>query len=241
MKKLLAYSLITATLLGGCNAAEHVPRETVFVPDISQSIDAGAERQMFTAIEDVAMHMHRGDTLTIIPITGDAESELQGRTLHYSVPSAEVRQAYDADLRALSVQIKDDLARLRADAVAHSGKHTDIIGSIRVAKKEFSNRPTDKRLVVLSDFIQDDKQLNFRIDPHMANEADAVALGEAIALPEANHPKVSIILGRLKSNEFSALSPTRQRAINAFWAHVMSPAVVDPDGTAAVLRRAPTK
>jgi len=62
------------------------------------------------------------------------------------------------DLRALNRQITDDLARLKADAIVNPGKHTDIIGSIRVAMQEFSNKPTDKRLIVLSDFIQDDKQ-----------------------------------------------------------------------------------
>jgi len=234
MNKLIPFSLTLIVLLGGCKS--DTPREEVFVLDISQSIDTDAEKQMFVAVEDVAQHLHRGDTLTIIPITGNAEAELQGRTLYYSVPSAEDRKAYDADLRTLDAQIKDDLARLQADAIAHPGKHTDILGSIMVAMKDFSNRPTEKRLVVLSDFIQDDKQFNFRRDHRFANEADAVALGESIRLPVGRHPKISVALGRLRSDEFSALDPSRQRSINAFWGRVMSPAVVDPDGTSIVPR-----
>ena len=65
MKKLLSLSLILFSLLGGCNSA--TPARDVFVPDFSQSIDADAERQMFAAVEDAAQHLHRGDTLTIIP------------------------------------------------------------------------------------------------------------------------------------------------------------------------------
>jgi hypothetical protein len=239
MKKLLALSLMSVTLLGGCNVA--TPRENVFVLDVSQSIDPHAEQQMFVAVEDAAQHLHRGDTLTIIPITGNAEAELQGRILHYAIPSAENRQAYDADLRNLTTQIKDDLARLEADAVAHPGKYTDIIGSICVAMKGFSNRQTDKRLFVLSDFIQDDGRFNFRKDPRFANEANAVAVGESVVLPEGDYPKVNVVLGRLRSKDFSALAPNRQRAINAFWGEIMSPAGVDPDGTAAVLRSSTTK
>jgi len=235
MKRLLIFSLIaTALPLGGCNAPKQLPQELVIVPDVSASIEPDAERQMFAAIEDVAQHLQRGDTLTIIPITGDAEAELQGRTLHYAVPPVEDRQAYDADLGKLNAQIKNDLAHLQADAVAHPGKHTDIIGSIRVAMKEFSNKPTDKRLLVLTDFIQDDWQFNFRKDPRLANAACASALGKTIASPNGEYSSVKVVLGRLESSDFSELVPSRQRAINAFWGQVMAPAQVDPDGTAAV-------
>jgi hypothetical protein len=237
MKKLYSLSLMAVTLLGGCRVA--TPREDVFVLDVSQSIDAGAEQQMFVVVEEVAQHLDRGDILTIIPITGNAEAELQGRTLHYAVPSAEDRQAYDADLVKLNAQIKDDLARLQADAVAHPGKHTDILGTIMVALAGFSDRSTDKQLVVLSDFIQDDAQFNFRKDPRLANEADAVALGEGVMVPKGNYPRINVVLGRVRSNEFSALPPTRQRAINAFWGQIMFPAGVDPDGTAALSRKLP--
>jgi len=236
MKRILTCSLISTLLLGGCNTPKHLPREVVVVPDMSASIDPEAERQMFAAIEDVAQHLHRGDTLTIIPITDDADAELQGRTLHYIVPTVENRQAYDADLRRLHSQIKDDLAQLQADAVAHPGKQTDILGSIRVAMREFSSRPTDKWLIVLSDFIQDDRQFNFRKDPRLANAICAEALGKTVGLPYGKYSSVRVALGRLRSKEFSALTPTRQWAIDAFWERAMSPATVDPDGTAALRR-----
>jgi len=239
MKKLLSLSLVLATLLGGCKVA--TTSEDIFVLDVSQSIDADAEQQMFVVVEDAAKQLHRGDTLSIIPITGNAEAELQGRTLRYAVPSAEDRQAYDADLPKLNAQIRGDLERIQADALAHPGKRTDILGSIRVALKVFSDKQTDKRLVVLSDFIQDDDQYNFRKDSRLATEEDAVTFGEGIVLPKVNHPLVEVVLGRLRSNEFSALAPTRQRAINAFWGKVMAPAEVDPDGTGAVRRNPPSR
>jgi hypothetical protein len=231
MKKLLACSLISTVLLGGCDPTKQLPREVVIVPDVSASIDPESRRQMFAAIEDVAQHLQRGDTLTIIPITGNAEAELPGRTLHYAVPPAEDRQAYDADLRKLNAKIKDDLARLQADAIAHPGKYSDILGSIRVAMREFSNKPTDKRLVVLSDFIQEDRQFNFRRDPRLASERSSAKLGHDVLQQLSPHPTVSVILARLRSSEFSSLPVGRQKAINAFWGQVMSPSEVRPDGT----------
>lgn len=239
MRKLLSLSLMLVALLGGCKSA--TPHEDVFVLDISQSIDPNAEQQMLVVVEVAAQHLRRGDTLTIIPITANAQAELQGRTLHYAVPPAEDRKAYDADLRNLNAQIKRDLDRLQTDAVAHPGKHTDIIGSIWVALKAFSERQTDKRLVVLSDFIQDDDRFNFRKDFRLETELGGSALGRTVTAPYGSYSQPYIVLGRLRSSEFSALAPDRQRAIGAFWAQVMSPATVDPDGTAAVLRSATNK
>jgi len=234
MKRLFSLSLILVALLGGCKVA--APREDVFVLDVSQSIDADAEHQMFVVVEEVARRLRRGDSLTIIPITGNADAELQGRTLHYAVPSAQNRQAYDADLRSLNEQMKHDLDRLQADAVVHPGKHTDIIGSIYVAMKEFSKKPTEKRLVILSDFIQDDEQFNFRKDHRLGNEETAIALGRDVMPIDHDNHVVNVVLGRLRSADFSALSPSRQHAINAFWEGFLAPAKVNPDGSAALRR-----
>jgi len=236
MKKLLACSLITIISLGGCNSAKQLPREIVIVPDISQSIDADAEKQMFAAIEDVASHLRRGDTLTIVPITGDAESELQGRIIHYAVPRAENRQAYDGDLRKLDAQIKDDLAGLQADAVAHPGKHTDILGSIRIAIKEFSGDAADKRLIVLSDFIQDDAQFDFRKDARLRNREEGGKLAKNLKTEIDPHPSLQMFLGRLRSREFSTLPLGRRRAIDEFWEQLTS-ARVNPDGPLGFARK----
>ena len=237
MKKLLACLVFTTVLLSGCNSAKPLPRELVIVPDISASIEPDAEKQMFAAIEEVAQNLRRGDTLTIIPITGDAEAELQGRMLHYSVPTVEDRQAYDADLRTLHAQIKGDLARLQAEAFTHPGKHTDILGTLRISMREFSGRATDKRLIVLSDFIQDDEQFNFRKDPRLANEAAAAALGGSVTRPDKARSAVQVVLGRLRSRDFSALPRARQRSIDVFWEQLLAPAQIEPDGSAQCKRQ----
>lgn len=234
MKKLLALSLIAPVFMMGCTSSKHLPMELIVVPDMSASIAPEARQQMFAAIEDVALHLHRGDTLTIIPITGNAEAELQGRTLHYLVPPLEDRQAYDADLRKLNAQIKGDLAKLEADALAHPGKYTDILGSLRGAMKGFSDNTSEKCLIVLSDFIQEDQRLNFRVNTRLAREVDAVKLADSLAVAEGHHPKVNVVLGRLRSTEFSMLAPRRQAAINAFWEELFSPAQVREDGTGAL-------
>jgi len=84
---------------------------------------AQTQQQMFEAIKDAALHLRRGDNLTIIPITDDAEADLQGQILHYEVAPIEQREAYDGDLRKMSAKISNDMSRLSAESEAHPG-HT---------------------------------------------------------------------------------------------------------------------
>jgi hypothetical protein len=227
MKPLVAVCLIVLTLLGGCHTAKP-PLELIILPDMSASIDPESQRQMFAAIKDVALHLHRGDTLTIIPITGDAEAELPGRILRYEVPTIEMRQAYDADLRNLTVKISADLAGLAADAATHPANHTDILGSIRVAMRAFSSRETNKRLVILSDLIQDDQQFNFAKDKRLADPESAISLAMQIGIPRPN--PITVYIGRVKSREFSALPISRQHAITTFWKHLAWTSHMHADG-----------
>jgi hypothetical protein len=235
MKHLSVLSLTALVLLSGCQTAKRPPLELIIVPDISASIDGESERQMFAAIKDAATHLHRGDTLTIIPITGDADAELQGRILRYELPPVKKREAYDADIRKISVKVGDDLARLEKEAVIHPSLHTDIVGTTRAALKSFSSAPSDKRLIILSDFIQDDEQYCFTSDRRLSEPRSAAELAGKIKREiGGNALSVAVAMGRLRSAEFGRLPPNRRRAIDAFWHRLLEPSTVDPDGTFAL-------
>jgi hypothetical protein len=237
MKRLLAILTLAATLFPlGCHNDQPRPREIIILPDLSASIDKQSQQQMFAAIKDASLHLHRGDSLTVIPIMSDAEADLQGQILRYEVPPIEKREAYDADLRRLSAQVANDLSRLSTEAAASPGAHTDILGSVRVALRTFSTEPTDKRLIILSDFIQDDTQFNFKNDTRLANATTAEMLTRDVAVQTGSHQAVAIFLGRLKGKEFSSLRLQRRQAIDSFWEQLFCPSRINVDGPSGLLR-----
>lgn len=233
--KLLSIGLLGSLfVLGGCNSAKHLPREIIALPDISASIDPEAKQQMFETIATAASHLQRGDSLTIIPITGDAETELQGQTLRYVIPPAEKREAYDADLRAIGSKIKDDLARLAAEGIRHPGAHTDILGTVQTSFKTFSSGRTNKELIVMSDFVEDDAEYKFGSDHRLGTANDAVNLAMDIEDRLEPHRSVTVVMCRLRSADFGKLNVNRRRAIDAFWHQLLGPRAIDPDGIFAL-------
>ncbi len=182
-------------------------------------------------------HLRRGDTMTIIPITGDAEADLQGRILYYAVPTADERQAYDADLRKISSQVASDLDGFEIGALAHPEQHTDILGTIRIAMAEFSAADTDKRLIVLSDFLQDNRQLDFRSDRRLATSDAGKRFGTELRKGAANHPPARAFFGRLRSADYAALNAKRREGIDAFWLSLIPVSTIEPDGPQGLIRQ----
>src|SRR5262249_38068983 len=133
------------------------------LPDVSGSIDRQALHQAFQAIDELVGHLNRGDKIGIIPILGDAEAEASGRIIRFEVPAN--RQAYDSDLKAFRQKLKTSLATMEAEAIAHPGGKTDILGSVVLAGQEFEATPNQlakEEIVILTDFIQEDGSLDFR-------------------------------------------------------------------------------
>lgn len=236
MRVVMSAILAICCLLSGCKTTKRPPLELVILPDISASIDPESRREMFAGIEEVAIHLHRGDILTIVPITGNAEADLSGRILHYELPSEESREAYDSDLRMLKVSMQRDLDRLEATVSVHPGDCTDILGSLRVGLDQFSAKPNEKRLIVLSDFIQEGRQLDFRrLGPPVGTQSIKTLLPEL--WDETSYRSVQISLGRLRSLEFSSLPINQQLAIEKFWHQLIPVAQSSPDGL-QMLKRA---
>jgi hypothetical protein len=213
-KKILIASVLAVALFG---CGKHEPRHIVILPDVSGSIDRESLEQAFKAIDELAGHLHRGDRLTIIPILGDAEAEASGKILRFEVPDH--RQAYDTDLRDFRIKLNASLKEMRANAIARPGSKTDILGSIKLVKQEFQLDLKSKlTLIILSDFIQEDEEVNFRKDSRLYNQAIAKKFAaEKAKKGNLDFHNCRILLGLLRSQEYRTFSMRQRDAILAFW------------------------
>jgi hypothetical protein len=111
---------------------------------------------------------------------------------------------------------------------------TDILGTLDVARQEFTTVPesADRRLIILSDFLEDDPSYRFVSSPQLANPEHARALAVELRTDRSFVlPGVPVCLGRLESSDFAPLSPQRKEAVQAFWAEYL-----DDRGRALELR-----
>src|ERR1039458_1086348 len=134
-------------LLVACS--HRTPQATVEVVDTSLSITPRAEKAALDAVQNQIAHMQRGDTLVIIPITGDAANDAGGRILRLSAPTQ--RETYDTDLRRFHEQALKQLTAWASSLDQHQSR-TDILGALEAAQQEFAMLPmeSDHRLVVVS-------------------------------------------------------------------------------------------
>src|SRR5438445_7648793 len=116
-------SLFILSMIGvflGCSRQPSAPPvHTVFLLDVSASIVKSAEQEAFQAVTEAISRSQRGDTVSVIPITGDADAEAQGQILRFRVPA--VRQAYDQDLKRFAQTAKQSLESAQAKAVSSRG------------------------------------------------------------------------------------------------------------------------
>ena len=216
MKRLGVLLLLPLLCPVSCN--HHNPTTTVELIDMSLSIGPRAESATLDAVRHQIQRMGRGDRLILIPVAGDAENEAGGRILRLDAPT--MRQAYDADLRKFRESAKQQFATW---AAAHEGaerSRTDLLGSLDAARQALASSPKGSalRLVVVSDFIEDDGQFNFASNPALASTSRARALASRLRTAHGFSLRgVPVCLGRLESVDFTLLSPKRQKAIDAFW------------------------
>jgi hypothetical protein len=237
INKLLILSVLALALFG-CGKRE--PRHIVILTDVSGSIDRESLEQAFKAIEELAGHLKRGDRLTLIPILGDAEAETSGNILHFEVPAN--RQAYDTDLRTFRSKLNASLKEMQTNAMAHPGAKTDILGAVLLAEQEFNlyDNHSMKVLAILSDFIQEDRQFDFRTDHNLSSAAFVQKFAQRQAQSRSIRlDKTKAYLDFLKSHEFSTLENSRREAIKRFWIEYFNNIGAHPkffDGGATLLK-----
>jgi hypothetical protein len=202
-------------LLTGCS--HRVPTVTIEVVDTSMSIAPRAAQAVQAAIQQQIGHLGRGDRLILIPITGDAQNDAGGRMLRLTAPSE--REGYDADLRRFQSESIKQYAGWSASLSSHETR-TDILGALDAALQESVSSPNgmNRKIVIVSDFLEDDGNYRFVSDGSLASPERARQL--ALHLREQHGPTlkgVPICLGRLESIDFGPLPAQRKDAVQAFW------------------------
>lgn len=232
MKNLLTV-ILAILLLAGCSQQQPVPRQIVILVDISASIEPEAENECLEAITKLITRLNRGDSVSIIPITGDADVQSTGRVLRFHKPIN--RTAYDADLIGFSKQARDSLQALRIQAISNPTSKTDIFGAIRMAVEEFSSGPKqqDRRLIVFSDFIEDDGNMNFNTDRRLSTDKSAInfATQQSKAFSLVTATSIRADLGLLRSKELHALTKERRESIRQFWLEYLKSLGMQPAWT----------
>jgi hypothetical protein len=202
-------------LLAACS--HRLPQATIEVIDTSLSITPLAERAALDAVEAQIGQIQRGDTLILIPITGDEANDAGGHILRLSAPIQ--RETYDTDLRRFQGQAQKQFTAWAASLDQHQS-HTDILGALDAARQELAVLPrkSARRLIVVSDFLEDDGAYRFVSDGSLASPTRARQLAARL---HARHgftlQGVSLCLGRLESSDFAPLSMQRKEAVHAFW------------------------
>lgn len=212
----LVFVALAGLAIVGCS--HRVPVATVELIDASLSITPQAQEATTDAVRTEIGRMERGDILILIPITGDEENDAGGRILRLTAPH--VREAYDADMRRFRSAADAQFAEWLAKPESDRGR-TDILGSLDLARQELEAIPsTDRRrLVVLSDFLEDDGQYRFASDPSLMSRDRARALAERLRTERGFDIRgVMLCLGRLQSTDFPSLLPQRKIALQSFWA-----------------------
>jgi hypothetical protein len=220
-------------LLVACS--HRTPQATVEVVDTSLSITPRAEKAALDAVQNQIAHMQRGDTLVIIPITGDAANDAGGRILRLSAPTQ--RETYDTDLRRFHEQAQKQLIAWASSLDPHQSR-TDILGALDAAQQELELVPkeSDPRLIVVSDFLEDDGTYRFVSAGELASPARARQLAATLREQHGfTMHSVPLCLGRLESSDFAPLSAQRKEAVQSFWAAYFiaggEPAEIQFDGT----------
>jgi hypothetical protein len=175
------------------------------------------------AVQDQIAHMQRGDLLVLIPITENAANDAGGRVLRLSAPTR--RETYDTDLRRFQEQARKRFAAWVASLDQHQSR-TDILGALDAARQEFALLPKESnhRLIVVSDFLEDDGTYRFVSDGSLTSTARARQLAATLRGQHGFTLRgVPLCLGRLESSDFAPLSPQRRDAVEAFWAAYFAP------------------
>ena len=201
----------------GCGGQERRPTQVVFVFDASASMAEETRSALIGSIADSASTITRGDELVVVPITGAALTDTPERVLRFRLPLN--REPYDADRRRFADEATVALEKMLAAIRSSPFAQTDVLGALDIALEEFSTDPNmDRKLVCLSDFIQDDQQFNFKVSPRVATESAAAQSARQMAEGVGRQfDGVTTLLGSVQSLDLRRLSRQRQEAIRMFW------------------------
>lgn len=216
----LAAAVLVGLLCISCGPEKRQRLAIAFVVDLTGSIEQEAIREALESLSPLFDNkkLQRGDSIYIIPITGDTLTESQGRILRIHLN--ENRQVYDSDLTNLGNDVKEKLERMQAEAIANPYQHSDILGAADLAAEELASEKGKGRkvIVILSDFIQDDSRSNFNTSLDVANESAATELAKRFSTDQtSNFAGTAVYLGFLRSKDLRKMQNARRIAVQTFW------------------------
>ncbi len=209
------FTLIFAltVLLAACGEKKSL----IFVVDFSDSVSAAARAQSFAAIREQAKTLGRGDTITVIPVTGDAQVETGGKVLR--LEAGEIRKLRDKDLKEFQAAIETKIEAMTTDAKTY--KQTDLLGALRVAGEEaamLAARQNRVFVFVLSDLVHSTAQVRFETDAAFADVENSRRFAEKICKGKTGEwSGTEIYLGFLESTDLRKMPETRREAVREFW------------------------
>lgn len=227
MKRLRILTFIPFLFLVACT--HPAPTATVELIDTSLSISPQAEKSVIEAVRGQISRLKRGDTLILIPITGNAANDAGGRILRLQAPA--MREPYDVDLHRFRDDAEKQVVAWDSSVRAEPDR-TDILGALDAARQELASLPTRnaRRLVVVSDFLEDDGEFDFVSDLSLANPSRARRLASRLRTAHGfSLHGASLCLGRLSSLDYGNLPPERRAAVEAFWKAYLADDGLVPD------------
>ena len=231
MNRLIAFLFLMIPLitLSGCN--HESPTDTVCLLDVSKSITAEGVQTEFREVDGFVDHMHRGDRLVLIPITGNTIGETPGHMLSFTAPTH--REPYDHDIIRFQKQAHEHIKAVEDYFTAYPSDSTDILGALDVAEQEFGNdfadastlRAKNRTLYIFSDFLEDDGTYRFATDKTLLSAQGRAELSRQLqrerSLSFIN--AASVYLVWIESTDQKHLRSERQWAIQAFWSAYLAP------------------
>lgn len=209
----IALLLILIIFLAACGEKKSM----IFVVDFSESVSAEARENAFAAIKRQTALLGRGDSITVIPITSDAQVETGGKVLR--LEAGEIRQLRDKDLKEFRAVIETRLKAMLSGAETY--KQTDLLGALRVAQEEsaaLSARGKRVFVFILSDLVHSTSGVRFETAPAFSDSENARSFARKICNGKSNEWRdAEIYLGLLESSDLKKMPETRREAIREFW------------------------
>ena len=222
-KSILIACMVTILIILQTGCPVEPRRHLIVVIDLSDGIEPEARNEVLQRIIDAfkGKKIHRGDSLTIIPVTSDAKTEAPGKVLHFVVKTESEREVNDADLKKVAREVEAQLTLLQQLGETSPYKQSDILGAIQIAGEEFSqhrNLEEEKELVVLSDMIQHNAVSHFETEKQLITIEAARNYGAAMAQNFGDQFRdVTVQIGLLRSVDLKTISPARREMIEEFW------------------------
>lgn len=194
-------------------------RSFVFVVDFSQSISDEAREKAFQAIQHQVSVLNRGDSVTVIPVTGDALTETNGKVVRLLVPDR--RESFDNDLRKFREEAGVKLKEMYEGTQPY--RNTDLFGALSVAFDEISTKEmmTHERvfLIVLSDMVNSTAEIRFENSSAFRKPEASIDYAKTFSESQKDCQITDIYAGILESTDLRKMAKERRDAVRVFWEH----------------------